>query len=231
MRAFNSGNPNAGEPADIRAEENAMEAHLRKCMFAPLRDTAPSYSQSCAMRSGSSGSPHLSPTHSQSSMKRSRQQSMSRYIVPPIIDDQKDRFQRLILEFMAENSLPASFVETWKIKRLVDFRTATPGRIDDDLDAHEPMDSDADDVEPEERGDHILFECSQILSSGSGANQSDDDSLVEEILDHGQIRPSWPKENVPNWPQEPTAAKLKGLRGIKVELVGLFEGVCLPDSF
>ncbi|ETV89782.1 hypothetical protein H310_15389 [Aphanomyces invadans] len=183
-RAFESGNPNAGEPADIRTEENAMEAHLRKCMFAPLRDTAPSYSQSFINET-------FSPT------------IHARYIAPPIINDQKDQFQRLILEFMAENSLPASFVETRKFKRQ-----------DDDLDVHEPMDSDADVVEPEERGDHILFECSQILSSGSGANQLDDDSQVEEILDHGQIRPSWPKENVPNWPQEPTAAKLKGLRGI-----------------
>ncbi|ETV90671.1 hypothetical protein H310_14565 [Aphanomyces invadans] len=119
-RAFQSGNPNAGEPADIRAEKYAMEAHLRKCMFAPLRDTAPSYCQSGAMRSVSSGSPLLGPTDSQSSMKRPRQQSMSRYIAPPI-DDQKDQFHRLILEFMAENSLPASFVETQTFKRLVDF--------------------------------------------------------------------------------------------------------------
>ncbi|ETV97420.1 hypothetical protein H310_09750 [Aphanomyces invadans] len=120
-RAFESGNPNAGKPADIRAEKNAMEAHLRKCMFAPSRDTTPSYSQSGAMRSGSSGSPLLGPTHSQSSMKRPREQSMSRYIAPPIIDDQKDQFHRLILEFMAEYSLPASFVETQTFKRLVDF--------------------------------------------------------------------------------------------------------------
>ncbi|ETW05955.1 hypothetical protein H310_03588 [Aphanomyces invadans] len=104
--------------------------------------------------------------------------------------------------------------------------TATSGRIvdaterhvvghvqaeqNDDLDVHEPTDSDADDVEPEVRRDHILFEWSQILSSGSGTNQSDDDIEVEEILDHGQIQ-----ENVPNWPQEPTTANLMGLRGIK----------------
>jgi hypothetical protein len=58
---------------------------------------------------------------------------------------------------------------------------------------------------------------------------NDDEGL--EVIEEGQVHPPSLAENVPNWPQEPTLAKLTNLRGTKVPLGVLFEGVDLPDSY
>jgi hypothetical protein len=82
----------------------------------------------------------------------------------------------------------------------------------------------------EEPIDHVLFEWSSILGLGMGeADMNDDEGL--EVVEEGQVRPPWLMGNVPNWPQEPTPAKFTGLRGTKVPLRVLFEGVDLPDSY
>jgi hypothetical protein len=82
----------------------------------------------------------------------------------------------------------------------------------------------------EEPIDHVLFEWSIILGLGMGeADVNDDEGL--EVVEEGQVRPPWPTKNVPNWPQEPTPAKLTGLRDTKVPLGVLFEGVDLPNSY
>ncbi len=77
---------------------------------------------------------------------------------------------------------------------------------------------------------HVLFEWSNILGLGMGeVNTNDDEGL--EVVEEGQVRPLWPTGNVPNWPQEPTPAKLTGLRGTKVPLGVLFKGIDLPDLY
>ncbi len=82
----------------------------------------------------------------------------------------------------------------------------------------------------EEPIDHVLFEWSSILGLGMGeADANDDEGL--EVVEEGQVRPPWPTGNIPNQPQEPTPAKFTGLRGTKVPLGVLFEGVDLPDSY
>jgi hypothetical protein len=82
----------------------------------------------------------------------------------------------------------------------------------------------------EEPIDHVLFEWSNILGLGMGeADVNDNEGL--DIVEEEQVRPLWPTGNVPNWPQEPTPAKLTGLRGTKVPFEVLFEGVDLPDSY
>jgi hypothetical protein len=82
----------------------------------------------------------------------------------------------------------------------------------------------------EELIDHVLFEWSSILGLGMGeADANDDEGL--EVIEEGQVCPPWSTGNVPNWPQEPTPAKLAGLRGTKVPLGVLFEGIDLPDSY
>jgi hypothetical protein len=82
----------------------------------------------------------------------------------------------------------------------------------------------------EESIDHVLFEWSSILGLGMGEADANDDERLE-VVEKGQVRPLWPIENVPNWPQEPTLAKLTGLRGTKVLLGVLFKGVDLPNSY
>jgi hypothetical protein len=93
------------------------------------------------------------------------------------------------------------------------------------------QDSEEEKEEPvEESIDHVLFEWSNILGLGMGeADANDNEGL--EVVEEGQVRPSWPMGNVPNWPQEPTPAKLTGLRGTKMPLGVLFKGVDLPDSY
>jgi hypothetical protein len=78
----------------------------------------------------------------------------------------------------------------------------------------------------EEPIDHVLFEWSSILGLGMGETDANDDEGLE-VIEEGQVCPSWPTGNVPNWPQEPTPAKFTSLRGIKVPLGVLFEGVDL----
>ncbi len=74
------------------------------------------------------------------------------------------------------------------------------------------------------------FEWSSILGLGMGeADANDDEGL--EVVEEGQLRPLWSTGNIPNWPQEPTPAKVTGLHGTKVPLGVLFEGVDLPDSY
>jgi hypothetical protein len=82
----------------------------------------------------------------------------------------------------------------------------------------------------EEPIDHVLFEWSSILGLGMGeADANDNEGL--EVVEEGQVRPLWPTGNVSNWPQEPTLAKFIGLRGTKVPLGVLFEGVDLLYSY
>ncbi len=82
----------------------------------------------------------------------------------------------------------------------------------------------------EEPIDHVLFEWSSILGLGMGeANANDDEGL--EVIEERQVRLPGPTGNVPNWPQEPTLAKLTGLRGTKVPLGVLFKGVDLLDLY
>ncbi len=74
------------------------------------------------------------------------------------------------------------------------------------------------------------IEWSSILGLGMGeANANDNEGF--EVVEEGQVRPSWPMGNIPNWPQEPTPAKLTGLCGTKVPLGVLFEGIDLPNSY
>ncbi len=61
------------------------------------------------------------------------------------------------------------------------------------------------------------------------ADANDNERL--EIVEEGQVHPSWLTRNVPNWPQEPTLVKLTGLRGTKKPLGVLFEKVNFPDSY
>jgi hypothetical protein len=82
----------------------------------------------------------------------------------------------------------------------------------------------------EELIDHVLFEWSSILGLGMGETDANDDEGLE-VVEEGQVCPPWPTGNVPNWPQEPTPAKLTSLRGRKVPLGVLFEGVDLPNSY
>ncbi len=78
--------------------------------------------------------------------------------------------------------------------------------------------------------DHVLFEWNNILGLGMGeADANDNEGL--EVVEEGQICLPWPTRNVPNWPQEPTPAKLNGLRGTKVPFRVLFEGVDLCDLY
>jgi len=82
----------------------------------------------------------------------------------------------------------------------------------------------------EEPIDHVLFEWSSILGLGMGEADANDNEGVE-VIEEGQVRSSWSTRNVPNWPQEPTPTKFTSLRGTKVPLGVLFEGVDLPDSY
>jgi len=67
-----------------------------------------------------------------------------------------------------------------------------------------------------------------ILGLGMGeADANDDEGL--EVIEKGQVHPPWLTRNIPKWPQEPTPAKLTSLRGTKVPLGVLFEGVDLFD--
>jgi hypothetical protein len=104
-------------------------------------------------------------------------------------------------------------------------------RVEQKEDDQEQDGEEEKEEEPmEESIDHVLFEWSSILGLGMGeANANDDEGL--EVVEEGQVRPLWPTRNVPNWPQEPTPAKLTGLHGTKVPLGVLFEGVDLPDSY
>jgi len=104
-------------------------------------------------------------------------------------------------------------------------------RVEQKEDDQEQDGEEEKEEEPmEELIDHVLFEWSNILGLGMGeADANDDEGL--EVIEEGQVRPPWPTGNVPNWPQEPTPAKLTNLRGTKVLLRVLFEGVDLPDSY
>ncbi len=82
----------------------------------------------------------------------------------------------------------------------------------------------------EEPIDHVLFKWSSILGLGMGEVDANDDEGLE-VIEEGQVHPLWPTRNVPNWPQEPTPAKLTGLCGTKVPLGVLFEGVDLLDPY
>ncbi len=48
------------------------------------------------------------------------------------------------------------------------------------------------------------------------ADANDDKGL--EVVEERQGRPPWQTRNVPNWPQEPTPAKLTGVHAMKVPL-------------
>jgi hypothetical protein len=72
-------------------------------------------------------------------------------------------------------------------------------------------------------------ECQDLGLCMGEADTNDDEGL--EVVEEGQVCPPSPTGNVPNWPRKPTPAKLTGLRGTKVLLGVLFEGVDLPDSY
>jgi hypothetical protein len=92
------------------------------------------------------------------------------------------------------------------------------------------QEQDGEEEKEEESIDHVMFEWSSILGLGMGeADANDDEGL--EVIEEKQVRPPWLTGNIPNWPQEPTPAKLTGLHGTKVLLGVLFEGVDLPDSY
>jgi hypothetical protein len=76
-------------------------------------------------------------------------------------------------------------------------------------------------VEESESIDHVLFEWSSILGLGMREADVNDDERFE-VVEEKQVRQLWPTGNVPNWPQEPTLAKLTGLRCMKVLLGVLF---------
>ena len=81
--------------------------------------------------------------------------------------------------------------------------------------------------------DEVMFEWATILGMGDSAAgvAQGEGSEFFEVLEEGLVRDVFPKENVANWPQEPTAAKLTGLRGTKAVLENLFNGVILPVNF
>ncbi len=81
----------------------------------------------------------------------------------------------------------------------------------------------------EEPIDHVLFKWSSILGLGMGEVDANDDE--GQVVEEGQVREPRLTGNVPNWPQEPTPAKLTGLHGTKMPLGVLFEGVDLPNSY
>ncbi len=104
-------------------------------------------------------------------------------------------------------------------------------RIEQKEDDQEQDGEEEKEEEPvEELIDHVLFEWSSILGLGMGEVDANDDEGLE-VVEEGQVRLSWPTGNFPNWPQEPTPAKLTGLRGMKVPLGVLFEGIDLPDLY
>jgi hypothetical protein len=104
-------------------------------------------------------------------------------------------------------------------------------RVEQKEDDHEQDGEEEKEKEPmEESIDHVLFEWNNILGLGMGEADANDDEGLELVME-GQVRPPWPTGNVPNWPQEPTPTKLTGLRGTKVPLGVLFEGVDLLDSY
>jgi hypothetical protein len=109
-------------------------------------------------------------------------------------------------------------------------------QMEDECIEQKEDDQDQDDEEQkeeelvEESIDHVLFKWSSILGLGMGEAEVNDDEGLE-VIEEGQVRPPWPMGNIPNWPQKPTPAKLIGLRGTKVPLGVLFEGVDLPNSY
>ncbi len=104
-------------------------------------------------------------------------------------------------------------------------------RVEQKEDDQEQDGEEEKEEEPvEEPIDHVVFEWSSILGLGMGETDANDDEGLE-VVEEGQVRPPWLTGNVPNWPQEPTPAKLTGLCGTKVPLGVLFESVDLPDLY
>jgi hypothetical protein len=92
---------------------------------------------------------------------------------------------------------------------------------EDDQEQDGEEEKEEEPVEESESIDHVLFEWSSILGLGMRDVDANDDERFE-VIEEKQVRQPWPTENVPNWPQEPTLAKLTDLRGTKVFLGVLF---------
>jgi len=104
-------------------------------------------------------------------------------------------------------------------------------RVEQKEDDQEQDGEEEKEEEPvEELIDHVLFEWNSILGLGMGEVDVNDNQGLE-VVEEGQVRLPWPTGNIPNWPQEPTPAKLTGLCGTKVPFGVLFEGVDLPASY
>jgi hypothetical protein len=115
---YEAGNVGAA-PADIRNERHRMETHIRECKFVPGSKKVQNDPQ--ALSGGREALQSLSAQSSSSSSKRPRQQSMLQYVPKPVIDQCKVQFQSLLVECMAENNRPESFVETESFNRLIEF--------------------------------------------------------------------------------------------------------------
>jgi hypothetical protein len=92
---------------------------------------------------------------------------------------------------------------------------------EDDQEQDGEEEKEEEHVEESESIDHVLFEWSSILGLGMREADANDDERFE-VIEEKQVRQLWLTENVPNWPQEPTLAKLTDLCGTKVLLGVLF---------
>jgi hypothetical protein len=129
-------------PLHLRDRRETIQSHLKKCRWydearamgsvLPLDDAVRqwgarqgqmSVASFLHKRPSTSSGPSRLPSDSSSttSSDKRHQRQIDNYYTPLFSDDKREEFERLLIEFQAENFLPTSFIEKGSTKRLLKF--------------------------------------------------------------------------------------------------------------